>query len=156
MLADRMYVVWPCDGQFGVLARKCTVCARSRHKCVEVEQVLYPQLRTVVAARDAHVAAVRSSNTAEQQEQQQKFSDACDSLVAALDRLDRNRSKVIGDRRTPRKSFAGAASASSSAFEEARLLELQSLRRSILALVAVGKEVSFLSVFTAPLRCFLC
>ncbi|KYG39787.1 hypothetical protein M433DRAFT_9920 [Acidomyces richmondensis BFW] len=65
--------IWPCDGQFGVLARKCTVCARSRHKCVEVEQVLYPQLRTVVAARDAHVAAVRSSNTAEQQEQQQEI-----------------------------------------------------------------------------------
>ncbi|KYG40104.1 hypothetical protein M433DRAFT_9266 [Acidomyces richmondensis BFW] len=61
--------------------------------------------------------------------------------VTALDRLDRNRSKVISDRRTPRKSFASAVSTSSSAFEEARLLELQLLRRSILALVAVGKEL---------------
>lgn len=61
-----------------------------------------------------------------------------------LGRLDRSRIKVIGYRRMPSRFVASAVIAKESAFKDAQLLELQSLQRSTLTLMAAGKRVSFL------------
>ena len=60
-------------------------------------------------------------------------------LIERLRRLDRNRSRVVGDKPTPRKRGAAANPTPSSTDQ---LLELQSIRRGILGLVEVGKLVS--------------
>lgn len=80
------------------------------------------QAHAVVAARHTHAAATHANDAARQKErqkeQQQEFADPCDSLVAALAQLDRNHSRVVCDCCTPRKLFASATTATSSAFIE--------------------------------------
>lgn len=94
-----------------MLAKKCFACAKLSQKCVEVEHVLYLQLRIVVAVCNVQVTAMRADDVALQREEQQEFEDTCDRLIAALDSWDCNCSTAIGNRRRPRKAFDSAAAA---------------------------------------------
>jgi hypothetical protein len=135
MLAENI-----CDGTFGVFAQKCSRCRKQRHACVAVEPPLFPALLAVKQTREAYARSLRRED-GEEEERQQAALDAGVALTSQLRVLDRNRNKVTGDRPTPRKARATAATAASNT-NEALLLELQSLRRGVLALVEVGKSVS--------------
>lgn len=100
--------------------------------------MLYPAFNDVLAARAALARAVREGE--ETDALRVAATDAGNILTRQLRALDRNRNKLAGDVRTPRKDRAGAAPAASNA---APLREMQSLRRGVLALVEVGKLVSF-------------
>lgn len=125
------------------MSKKCSHCSRLRKPCVAVEPAVFPALSVAVPAREAHARAVRDDDD-DIEERAQAARDAGDALVEDLRRFDRNRNKVAGDRPTPRKVRAAAAPAASN---DALLLEVQSLRRSVLALVEVGKAVSIFLVF---------
>ncbi|KAK5127683.1 hypothetical protein LTR08_004343 [Meristemomyces frigidus] len=127
-----------CDGEFGALARKCSRCARARHPCVEVEPTLYPHVNRLVRARAALAVLVDGGEEDEDTlaGPQAEVEEAGGDLVASLATLNRNRSRLLGDRPTPRRVRAAAAPAPSS---ETATLELQSIRRGLLALVEVGR-----------------
>lgn len=113
-----------------------------------VEPPLFPALAATASARAAYARSVRYDSD-DKDEREETARNAANDLKAALRTFDRNRSKVAGDRPTPRKARAAAAPAPNS---DAMLLEMQSLRRGVLALVEVGKAVripSFLSAYVA-------
>jgi hypothetical protein len=95
---------------------------------------------------DARAAHARAQRTEAEDEDELRAAAlaAGDELIDGLAAYDRNRNKVTGDRPTPRKRAAGTAQGGTN---EETLLELQSLRRGIFALVEVGKAVSLLSLF---------
>lgn len=114
---------------------------------------MYPLLAACMAARAAHARAQRTE-AEDEDELRAAALAAGDDLVEGLAVYDRNRNKVTGDRPTPRKRGAAAAPATSN---EETLLELQSLRRGIFALVEVGKAVSRSSfLFRASLMLTAC
>lgn len=136
LLTNRVAIT--CDGAFGYFKKKCSRCSRGHHACVAVEPPLFPLLAACMAARAAHARAV--ANESEEEENLRAAALAAgDDLIEGLATFDRNRHKVTGDRATPRKRAAGAAQGG---LQEDTLLELQSLRRGIFALVEVGKAVS--------------
>jgi hypothetical protein len=100
---------------------------------------MVPFLNATILARRAHARSMMGDDEEEQQRTEAALNTAADTLVARLNVFNRNRNRVTGDRTTPRKARAGAAQAVSN---EEQLLELQSMRRGVLALVEVGKLVS--------------
>lgn len=137
-LANRT-VANPCDAAFGPFAVKCGRCRKAKHACVAVEPPLFPALAAVSESRAAYAASLLDDN-ANSEALADTARAAADDLKTRLRTYDRNRNKTTGDRPTPRKARAGAAPAASN---DALLLELQSIRRGILALVEVRKLVSF-------------
>ena len=83
------------------------------------------------------LVAARAENTA-----------AGRTLLRDLKTLDRSRSRITGDKPTPRKRAAGSSRAASSGGQE--VLEMQSMRRAGLALVECAKLVSAACFFLAP------
>jgi hypothetical protein len=140
-------VALDCNATFGAFKKKCTRCANGRHACVAVEPPMFPLLAACMDARAAHARAQRDESEDEDELRAAALA-AGDDLIEGLAAFDRNRNKVTGDRPTPRKRTAGAAQGG---LNEDTLLELQSLRRGIFALVEVGKAVSlsFLHSFRA-------
>ncbi|KAK5110409.1 hypothetical protein LTR85_001034 [Meristemomyces frigidus] len=126
----------PCDGSFGLFAKKCSRCATQRHACVAVEPPMFPSLNTTVRGREAHAKSLVDGDEEEQESTRAAAEEARRAMVEQLKAMHRNRNRITGDRTTPRKPRARAAPAGTNADT---LLELQSLRRGVLALVEVGK-----------------
>ncbi|KAK5110982.1 hypothetical protein LTR85_000673 [Meristemomyces frigidus] len=103
----------PCDGQFGLFAKKCSRCAAQRHACVAVEPPMFPALNATVRARAKHA----------------------ESLVHGDDETTES-TKLDAEEAGKAMFRAGGAPAASNA---ETLQELQSLRRGVLGLVEVGK-----------------
>lgn len=108
-----------------------------------MEPALYAHLNRAVRTREAYAKRLARAGSDEEDEDdaavaEQTARETAAELTTALRAFDRNRNKVTGDKRTPRKRTAGTAPTDSG---EQSILELQSMRRGILALVEVGKLV---------------
>lgn len=125
------------------MAKKCHKCANSRHACVLVELPLWPKLKEVNSARAALARSIsRGDDEDEQAEREDRARTLGQELIDELKSFDKNRKNQQGDRAVPRKR--GAAGAHTGGTDPLLLAELQSIRRGMLALVEVGKAVSFL------------
>lgn len=111
-----------------------------------VEQPLFELLKKVKTTRAAYATAVRAVDDQDEiDEREARACDLTDELIASLKALNTNRSKTEGDRVISRKRRARGSNTGNS--DPMVLAELQSIRRSILALVEVGKAVS---IFLVP------
>lgn len=109
-----------------------------------VELPLWPKLKQVVAARASLARSIsRGDDEDERAEREDRAVTLGQELIDELKQFDKNRKNQRGDRAVPRKR--GAAGAHSDGTDPLLLAELQSIRRGVLALVEVGKAVSFLS-----------
>ncbi|KAK6436402.1 hypothetical protein LTR95_007409 [Oleoguttula sp. CCFEE 5521] len=125
-----------CDADFGPFATKCTRCVSGKHACVATDQALVPFLNDAVRARAALARNLRDDD-APDAGLLRAARVAADTFTTKLKVFDRNRNKLAGDRASPRK--AGTSGAPAGRNTDVSTLEMQSLRRGVLALVEVGK-----------------
>lgn len=135
-----------CDANFnGSQRKKCARCARGRHACEQMTD------RNVVklfneALRLRRAAAEVAEGGEEEDEEEGAAAAAANALTAlkaGIRAYHGNKNKMTGSQYTPRKGGAGGAAAGGGVVAEATLTTLQSIDRSLRALVEVGREVSY-------------
>jgi len=130
-------------GPFGY---KYVRCVRAYYSCIEVEPALFGPLNNAVRARVAHARLVAAEGEAALVlAARVAAEEAVTDLNRKLKAYQANRARVVGDKVTPRKRGGGAATASravAAVATEAVVLELQGVRRGLLALVECQLIVS--------------
>lgn len=137
-----------CNGVFqGLLTGKCSRCSRLHHACVPlVHAQLIPLLNAAHLARVAHARLGEADDG--KQEARADFDAANTQLHKGLKKYNTNASSMTGDEHTPRKRKAGAAFGGSMCGADSIVPEIQKARKSLNALVEIGREVGYL--------CFSC
>ncbi|KAK5110270.1 hypothetical protein LTR62_006123 [Meristemomyces frigidus] len=126
----------PCNGEFGMLSKKCTRCVQAKKRCIAVEPVLFSALNVTVRARNAHVRAMRGDIVVGTGSTRAAAREAGDELTAKLRVLDRNRNRMMREQVTTGRSHPVTADVAGGPDST---LQLQRLHRGVLALVEIGK-----------------
>ena len=135
------YKEYKCDIVIVALGKKCTRCRDGKHYCVPIEQPLFELLKKVKTTRAAYATTMRATDNQEEVDKREaRAYDLTDKLITRLKALNNNYSKTEGDCVAGRKRRASGSNTASS--DPMLLAKLQSIRRSILALVEVGKAMS--------------
>ena len=113
-----------------------------------IKQPLFELLKKVKTARAIYTTAIRAIEDQEEINERKAYTrDLTNELITRLKALNNNYSKTESNCITSRKRRAGGSNTTSS--NPIVIAELQSIRRSILALIEVSKAVSTLQL------CFL-